>query len=68
MSNESTSVKTGFRKGLSSEWRKIRWPDKASVGRQTAVVLGTTAALGVAISVIDFGAQQLLRLIMMIGG
>lgn len=43
-----------FFKGLKAEFKKIVWPDQETVGKQTAVVLAVTVALGVIIAVLDF--------------
>jgi preprotein translocase, SecE subunit, bacterial len=40
-------------KGLKSELKKIVWPDKKTLGKQTIAVLTVSAALCVLISVID---------------
>lgn len=46
--------KKSFFKGLKAEFKKIVWPDQETVGKQTAVVLAVTVALGVIIAVLDF--------------
>ncbi|MEG0805286.1 MAG: preprotein translocase subunit SecE [Lachnospiraceae bacterium] len=43
--------------GLKAEFRKIIWPDKKSLGKQTMAVIVTSIALGLIITVIDIIAQ-----------
>ena len=56
ISNEKAPKKSWF-KGLKSEFKKIIWPDKASVARQTTAVVLITVALGIIIVVIDYLLQ-----------
>ena len=51
-SKEKAPKKSWF-KGLKSEFKKIIWPDKASVARQTTAVVVITVVLGILIVVID---------------
>ncbi len=46
--------KKSFFKGLKAEFKKIVWPDQETVGKQTAVVLAVTVALGAIIAILDF--------------
>ena len=50
------SVK-GFFKGLKSEFKKIIWPDKQSLGRQTAAVIIISIVLCVVIRLLDIVMQ-----------
>lgn len=50
-------VKKSYFKGLKAEFKKIIWPDKASVGRQTTAVLIISILLGVVIKVLDVFIQ-----------
>ncbi|MCD8084017.1 MAG: preprotein translocase subunit SecE [Clostridiales bacterium] len=43
-----------FCKGFKTEFRKVIWPDRATVGKQTAVVVVITLALGLVIAILDF--------------
>ena len=45
--------KPSFFKGLKSEFKKIIWPDKASIARQTTAVVIISVALGVVIKLLD---------------
>ena len=56
-STESTPKKKSWFKGLKSEFKKIIWPEKKSVARQTTAVVLITAVLGVIIVVIDYLVQ-----------
>lgn len=46
-----------------SELKKVTWPDFPKVVKQTGVVLGVVLAFLVLVTVIDFGFQELLKLI-----
>lgn len=50
------SVK-GFFKGLKSEFKKIIWPDKQSLGRQTAAVIIISIILCLVIRLLDIVMQ-----------
>lgn len=51
--NTDKTPKKSFWKGLKAEFRKIIWPDKETVSKQTVVVLAVSLALGVLIGVLD---------------
>ena len=40
-------------KGLKAEFKKIIWPDKKSLGKQTVAVIVITAVLSVIIALLD---------------
>ncbi len=44
--------------GLKSEFQKITWLDRVSVGKQTLAVIIVTVILAVIIAVLDFGIQH----------
>ena len=56
-STEKAPKKKSWFKGLKSEFKKIIWPEKKSVARQTTAVVLITAVLGVIITVIDYLVQ-----------
>ena len=56
-STENAPKKKSWFKGLKSEFKKIIWPEKKSVARQTTAVVLITAVLGVIITVIDYLVQ-----------
>ena len=45
--------KTSFFKGVKAEFKKISWPNKSTLEKQTAVVIVVSVLLGVMITVID---------------
>ena len=47
------AAKKSFVKGMKAEYRKIVWPSKDTVTKQTIAVLVSTIALGVVITVLD---------------
>ena len=55
--------KKSWTKGLQAEFKKINWPDKQTLGKETVPVVSITAVLGVFIAVIDSGILQLLNLL-----
>lgn len=51
--SKEKAPKKSFFKGLKTEFNKIVWPDKETVGKQTVAVLTASIALGLLIAVID---------------
>ena len=55
------SSKTGnnqsFFDGVKTEFKKITWPDKQSLTRQTIAVVAVSLVLGVIITILDFIVQ-----------
>ena len=49
---KASGVKSWF-KGLKAEFKKIIWPDKKSLGKQTIAVIVITAVLSVIIALLD---------------
>ena len=45
--------KKSFLKAVKSEFKKIIWPDKKSLGKQTLAVIVITAVLSVIIALLD---------------
>ena len=54
--SEKTQKKSWF-KGLNREFKKIIWPDKMTVAKQTAAVVSVSVVLGLIIAIVDFIAQ-----------
>lgn len=54
--SEKVSKKSWF-EGLKSEFGKIIWPDKSTLGKQTGAVLVATVVLGFIITIIDIIVQ-----------
>ena len=61
---EKTQKKSWF-KGLQAEFKKVIWPDKNALVRQTTAVVTVSVLLGAIISVIDaamkYGIDLLVR-------
>ena len=51
--NEKAPVVKSWFKGLKAEFKKIIWPDKKSLGKQTVAVVIITAVLSVIIALLD---------------
>ena len=49
---EKAQKKSWF-KGLKAEFKKIMWPDRKTVAKQTAAVVLTSIALGIIIKILD---------------
>ena len=62
--NEKTQKKSWF-KGLQAEFKKVIWPDKRTLARQTTAVVAVSLILGALIAIIDailqFGIELLMR-------
>ena len=58
--------KPSFFKGVKAEFKKITWPDKTSLLKQTVAVISVSVVVGVVIalmdSVIQYGVNILLSL------
>ena len=57
----------GFFKGCKDEFGKIIWPGKDTMVRQFAAVVCVSIITAVLIAVIDFGAQNLIDVLVKIG-
>ncbi len=53
-----------FIKGLKAEFKKVLWPDRETVGKQTATVVAITIFLGIIIGVLDYVIKWGLSFIM----
>ena len=53
--------KKSWLKGLKSEFKKIMWPDKNTLLKQTVAVVSITAIAGMLISVLDSFALQIIN-------
>lgn len=58
--------KKSFFKGLKSEFRKIVWPDKDTLAKQSVAVVVISVILGAVIALIDlifkFGIDKILKI------
>lgn len=52
-----TSGGTGFFKGVKAEFKKISWPDKDSLLKQSVAVACISLVMGIVIAVLDFIMQ-----------
>ncbi|MGL5434902.1 MAG: preprotein translocase subunit SecE [Lachnospiraceae bacterium] len=62
--NAEKAPKKSFFKGLKTEFKKIVWPDKETVGKQTVAVLTVSVALGLLIALLDVVIKWGLQFIM----
>lgn len=60
---KALTIKSWF-KGLKAEFKKIIWPDKKSLGKQTVVVVIITTILSVIIALLDLVIKFGIDLIM----
>ena len=65
MSENTKTQKKSWFKGLQAEFKKVIWPDKRTLARQTTAVVAVSLILGALISIIDailqFGIELLMR-------
>lgn len=55
--NLDKAQKVSWFTGLSAEFKKIIWPDKQSLARQTTAVVAVSVVLGLVIALMDFIIQ-----------
>ena len=53
MSEKTKTQKKSWFKGLQAEFKKIIWPDKKTLAKQTTAVVAVSVVLGALIGVID---------------
>ena len=53
MSEKKNTQKTSWCKGLQAEFRKIIWPERKTLAKQTTAVVAVSVFLGLLIAVID---------------
>ena len=53
MSGKEKTQKKSWFKGLQAEFKKIIWPDKKTLAKQTTAVVSVSGVLGAVIAVID---------------
>ncbi|MBD5556504.1 MAG: preprotein translocase subunit SecE [Roseburia sp.] len=51
---ENKAPKQSWFNGLSAEFKKIIWPEKKSLARQTTAVVAVSVVLGLVIALLDF--------------
>lgn len=64
--SEKTQKKSWF-KGLSREFKKIIWPDKKTLAKQTAAVVSVSVVLGAIIALLDFLIQYGVDILVSLG-
>jgi preprotein translocase subunit SecE len=55
--NDSSVKKVSWWEGVKAEFKKIIWPDKKTLVRETIAVFVTTVILGLVIVLIDYVVQ-----------
>ena len=55
--NTDKTVKQGFFKGVKAEFKKISWPDKNSLTKQSIAVVVISVCLAVVISLLDMAIK-----------
>jgi len=64
MSENTEKVKkTGWFKGLKAEFKKIIWPDKKTLAKETVAVLVCSVLIGAVIAIIDALIQYVINFI-----
>lgn len=53
MSDKAKTQKKSWFKGLQAEFKKIIWPDRKTLAKQTTAVVAVSVVLGALIAVID---------------
>ena len=57
-------AKSSWWKGLKAEWKKIIWPSRNTLTKESAAVVIITVILGLLIKLVDLGVEQILELIL----
>ena len=55
--SQEKAKKQGFFKNVQIEFKKISWPDKKTMLKQSVAVVIISVVLGVLIAIVDFAAQ-----------
>ena len=65
MSEKKNIQKTSWFKGLQAEFKKVIWPYRMTLARQTSAVIAVSVVLGAVIAVVDailkYGIDLLVR-------
>lgn len=64
--SENAQKKSWF-KGLNSEFKRIIWPDKITLAKQTTAVVCLTVLLGAIIVIVDFLVQNGIDILINLG-
>ena len=57
-------AKSNWWKGLKAEWKKIVWPSRNTLAKESAAVVIITVILGLLIKLVDLGVEQILGFIL----
>ena len=60
---QEKAPKKSWFKGLKSEFKKIAWPDKETLVKESAAVIGITVVLGFVIALVDDVINKVIGLI-----
>ena len=60
---QEKAPKKSWFKGLKSEFKKISWPDKETLVKESAAVIGITVVLGFVIALVDDVINKVIGLI-----
>ena len=55
---QEKAPKKSWFKGLKSEFKKISWPDKETLVKESAAVIGITVVLGFVIALVDMAVNS----------
>ena len=66
MSDQKTQKKSWF-KGMKAEFKKVIWPDKVTLAKQTTAVVSVSVVLGAIIALVDFLAQHGIDILVNLG-
>lgn len=65
--DKSAKKKSGFFRSLKAEFKKIVWPDKETITKETTAVVVVTVILGAIIALLDFVIKTGLDKLIQIG-
>lgn len=54
---KSAPASSGFFKGVSTEFKKVSWPNRTTLSKQTVAVVCVSVVVGVIIAVLDMAIQ-----------
>ena len=60
---EEAKKKSSAWKGLKAEFKKIIWPDKKTIGKQTVAVISISVCVGLLIGLLDMVIKYLIGFI-----
>ncbi|MCI8408970.1 MAG: preprotein translocase subunit SecE [Lachnospiraceae bacterium] len=55
--NKENTQKKSFFKGVKSEFKKVIWPTKETLVKETVAVVVTSVILGLIIAIVDIGVK-----------